>query len=93
MVPASAPFTIGWNLSMMPNKIFEQLMSTYSKPTPDAMCQNNLTFISAYNPKNPPELLFKHCANCQEVAIVAKVPYTSEQLLMNVINLFTCLGI
>ncbi len=50
-------------------------------------------FISAYNPKDPLKLLFMRCIDCQEVAIVAKVPYMSEQLLMNVFNLFTCLGI
>ncbi len=68
-------------------------MSTYGKPTPNAMRQNNLMYISTYNPKDPPKLLFKCCANCQDVAIVAKVSYKSEQLLMNVVDLFTCLGI
>jgi hypothetical protein len=92
--PTSAPSTIGWKLSMMANKIFEQLMLTYSKPTPDArMHKNNLTLISTYNLKDPPELLFKHCTDSQEVAIVAKVPYTFKQLLMNVVDLFTHLGI
>ena len=50
-------------------------------------------FFSAYNPQDPPELLFKRIADCQEVAIVAKVPYTTEQLLMNVVDLFTRAGI
>jgi hypothetical protein len=49
MAPASAPSTISWNSSMMPNKIFEQFMSTYSKPTSNAMHQNNLMFISTYS--------------------------------------------
>jgi hypothetical protein len=53
-------------------------MLTYGKPTPDAVHQNNVTFFSAYNPKDPPELLFKHITDCQEVAIVAKVPYTMD---------------
>ncbi len=92
-VPASALSTIGWNPLMLPNKIFEHLMSTYNKPSPDAMRQHNLTFISTYNPKDPPKLLFKCCADCQEVAIVAKVPYMSKKLLMNVDNLFTRSGI
>jgi hypothetical protein len=74
---------------MLPNDIFEQLMSTYGKLTPNAMHQNNLTFIAIYNPKDPPELLFKHCTNCQEIAIVARVPYMAKQILMNVVNLFT----
>ncbi len=78
---------------MLPNKIFDQLMCTYGKPTPDAVRQNNVMFFSAYNPQESLELLFKRIADCQEVAIVTKVPYTTEQLLMNVVNLFTCAGI
>jgi hypothetical protein len=68
-------------------------MLTYGKPTPDRMCQNNLTFIASYNLKDLLELLFKCCANCQEIAIVPRVPYTAEQLLMNIIGLFTLAGI
>ena len=52
-----------------------------------------MTFMSPYNPQNPPEILFKRCADCQEVAIIAKVKYTDEQLLMNVIDLLTHSGI
>jgi hypothetical protein len=37
IAPTTAPSTIGWNLMMLPNKIFEQLMSTYGKPSPNAM--------------------------------------------------------
>jgi hypothetical protein len=72
--PANTPFIIGWNSTMLPNEIFEQLMTMYGKPTPDAMRQNNLTFLSPYNPKDLPELLSKHCADCQEIAVIAKVP-------------------
>jgi hypothetical protein len=74
---------------MLPNEFFEQLMLTCGKPTPNMMRQNNLTFIAAYNPKDLPKLLFKHCANCQEIAIVASVPYMAKQLPMNIVNLFT----
>jgi hypothetical protein len=91
--PTTAPSTIGWNSTMLPNEIFEQLMTTYGKPTPKAMCQNNLTFLSPYSPKDLPKLLFKCCTNCQEISIVAKVPYMPKQLLMNVVNLFTHAGI
>ncbi len=68
-------------------------MLTYGKPSPDAMRQNNLTFIASYNLKDPPGLLFKRCASCQEIAIVARVPYSPEQLLMNIVDLFTHAGI
>jgi hypothetical protein len=72
--PATTPSTTSWNLTTLPNEIFEQLMLTYGKPTPNVMCQNNLTFIAAYNPQDPPKLLFKPCADFQEIAIVAWVP-------------------
>ena len=91
--PATAPDTVGWNSTMLPNDMFDQLMLTYGKPTPDAVRQNNLTFFSAYNPKDPPEVLFKRFADCQEIAIVAKVPFTTEQLLMNAVDLFTRCGL
>jgi hypothetical protein len=84
-----APATT-WNATMALNKIFDQQMLTYGKLMTNAIHQNNLTFITMYNPKDPPELLFKQCANCQEITIIAKVPYTSKQILMNVMDLFTC---
>ena len=90
--PATAPGTTGWNATMLPNDMFDQLMQTYGKPTPDAVRQNNMTFYSAYNPKDPPKVLFKRFTNCLEVAIIAKVPYTIEQLPMNAVNLFTRTG-
>jgi hypothetical protein len=93
IAPASSPNTVGWNSTMLPNEIINQLMTTYGKLIPDAVRQNNLTFIATYNPKDPPELLFKHVPNCQEVVIVTKVPYTMEQLLMNIVNLFTHFGV
>ena len=77
---------------MLPNDMFEQLMLTYGKPTPDAVRQNNMTFYSAYNPKDPPEVLFKRFADCQEIAIVARVPFTTQQLLMNAVDLLTRCG-
>jgi hypothetical protein len=91
--PASTPRTVGWNSTMLPNGMFDHLMLTYGKPTPDAVRQNNLTFFFAYNPKDPPEVLFKHFANCQEIAIDAKVPFTANQFLMNTFDLFTRSGL
>ena len=52
-----------------------------------------MTFLAPYNPQDPLEILFNRCADCQEVAIIAKVKYTDEQLLMNVIDLLTRCGI
>lgn len=93
VAPATTPPTIGWNSSMTLNDIFDQMMKTYGRPTPDAIRQNMMTFLAPYNSQDPPEILFKRCADCQEVAIIANVKYTDAQLLMNVINLLTRCGI
>jgi hypothetical protein len=71
---AGSPHTVGWNSTMLPNKIFIQLMLTYGKPTPDAVCQNNLMFFSMYNSQDPPKLLFKRITDCQEVFDRGKSP-------------------
>jgi hypothetical protein len=92
VAPATIPPTTGWNATMLPTEIFNQLQTTYGKPMPDAIRQNNLLFLAPYNPQEPPELLFKRCTDCQEIAILAKVPYTSEQMMMNVIDLLTRSG-
>ncbi len=64
-------------------------MVTYGKLTPKAMHQNNINFLAPYNPWDHPELLFKQCADSQEIAIIAKVPYMDKQLFMTVIGLLT----
>jgi hypothetical protein len=87
-LPTNPP-TVGWNASMLLNDIFDQLMKSYGCPMPNAMRQNMMTFLAPYNPQDLPEILFKHCTDCQEVAIIANVKYTNKQLLMNVINLLT----
>jgi hypothetical protein len=90
--PTTLP-TIGWNASMLLNDIFDQMMKMYDHPTPNAMCQNMMTFLSPYNPQDPPEILFKRCTNCQEVAIIANIKYSDKHLLMNVIDLLTRCGL
>jgi len=87
VAPATSPGTVGWNSTMSLNDIFNQLMTTYGKPTPDAMRQNNLNFLAPYNPQEPPEILFKRCKDFEEITIIAKVPDTPEQLLMNAVDL------
>jgi hypothetical protein len=57
------------------------------------MRQNMMTFLSPYNPQDPPEILFKRCTDCQEVAIIANVKYSNKQLLMNVIDPLTRCGL
>jgi hypothetical protein len=77
VAPSTVLPTIGWNASMSLNKIFNQLMKTYGRPTPNPMQQNMTMLLSPYNPQDPPEILFKWCANCQEISIIANVKYTN----------------
>jgi hypothetical protein len=93
VAPPPTPPTIHWNAPMLLNDIFDQMMKTYGHPTPNAMRQNMMTFLSPYNPHDLPEILFKHCTDCQEVAIIANVKYFDKQLLMNVIDLLTKCGL
>ncbi len=59
VAPPMNPPTTGWNATMSIRDIFDQMASTYSKPKPDAIRQNNVNFLAAYNPQDPPEILFK----------------------------------
>jgi hypothetical protein len=52
VAPPTNPPTIGWNASMLLNEIFNQLMKTYSRPMPDAIQQNMMTFLAPYNPQD-----------------------------------------
>ena len=93
VAPPTIPPTTGWNATMSIRNIFDQLASTYGKPTPDAMRQNNANFLAAYNPQDPPEILFKQCTNVQGIATLAKNPYTTQQLLIKAINLLARCGL
>ena len=74
----TTPPTTGWNSTMTIPGIFHQLAATYGKPTPYAMCLNNVNFLVAYNPQDPPEILFKRCTDVQEIATLAKNPYMTQ---------------
>jgi hypothetical protein len=67
--------------------IFDQRATTYGKPTPDTMRQNNLMFLAAYNLQDPPEILFRQCTDCNEIATLVQNPYTTQQLLQSSLDL------
>jgi hypothetical protein len=87
VAPPTIPPTTGWNVTMSIRDIFDQMASMYGKPTPDAMRQNNINFLAAYNPQDPPEIPFKQCTDFQEIETLAKNPYTTQQLIINAIDL------
>jgi hypothetical protein len=93
VAPPTTLSTTGWNATMSLCDIFDQLATTYGKPTPDTMCQNNLTFLAGYNPQDPPKILFKQCTNCQEIATLAQNPYTTQELFLNALDLIARCGL
>jgi hypothetical protein len=54
VAPPTTPPTTGWNATMSLHDIFDQLVTTYGKPTPDTICQNKLRFLAVYNLQDPP---------------------------------------
>ncbi len=85
------PALVGWNPSMEPRDIFDQITATYGRPTPAALLQNDTLFRSVYSPQDAPEVLFCKIKDCLEVQILREDPYMTQQLLNNVVRLlFQC---
>ena len=47
------PALTGWNASMEPREMFNQITATYGRPTPAALLQNDTLFRSVYSPQPP----------------------------------------
>jgi len=77
---------------MEPREMFDQITTTYGRPTPAALLQNDTLFRSVYSPNDAPEVLFRHIEDCQEVQILGEDPYTAQQLLNNVVRLLLQCG-
>jgi hypothetical protein len=72
---------------------FAQIISTYGRPTPAALLQNNTLFRCVYSPQDAPEVLFCCIEDCQEVQILGEDPYTAHQLLNNAVRLLLQCGL
>jgi hypothetical protein len=83
------PALAGWNPTMEVQEIFDQITSTYGRPTPVALLQNDTLFRHVYSPQpqDAPEVLFCCIEDCQEVQILGEDPYTAHQLLNNAVHL------
>jgi hypothetical protein len=84
---------VGWNPSMELREIFDTMMSTYGRPTPAALLQNDTLFCSVYSPQDAPEVLFRCSKDCQEVQILGNDPYTPQQMLNNAVCLLLGCGL
>jgi len=87
------PMLVGWNPSMEPREMFDQITTTYGRPTPAALLQNDTLFRSVYSPNDAPEVLFRRIEDCQEVQILGEDPYTAQQLLNNAVRLLLQCGL
>jgi hypothetical protein len=87
------PALVGWNPTMEIHEIFNQITSTYGRPTPAALLQNDILFRSVYSPQDAPEVLFCCIKDCQEVQILREDPYTAQQLLNNAVCLLLQCGL
>ncbi len=87
VAPLTTPPTTRWNATMSLCDIFDQLATTYGKPTPDTMHQKTSPSWLHTIRKTPPGILFKQCTNCQEIEALAQNPYTTQQLLLNAFDL------
>ena len=52
------PALAGWNPSMEPREMFDQITGTYGRPTPATLLQNDTLFRHVYSPQYAPEVLF-----------------------------------
>ncbi len=87
------PNLVGWNPAMELCNIFDQITTTYGRPTPAALLQNDTLFRSVYSPQDAPDVLFHCIEDCQEVQILGDDPYTPQQLLNNAVRLLLQCGL
>ena len=74
------PMLVGWNPSMEPQEMFDQITATYSKPTQGALLQNDTLFQIVYSPNDTPEVLFRHIEDCQTNSMQINKPCSNSLL-------------
>jgi hypothetical protein len=77
----------GWNASMSIQEILTQLETTYGKPTPMVLLNNELLFRSPMTTTDAPKMLFYRIKQCQEIATLAGDPYTQMQIMNTVVRI------
>jgi hypothetical protein len=67
--------------------MLNQLETTYGKPNAMALFANDTHFHSAFSPNDTPETLFHCIEQCQEIAVLAREPYSNVQVTNNTVRL------
>ncbi len=79
------PNLTGWNATMSVLDILTQLQDSYGKPDMMTIFKNETLYRSPMAPSDSPEVLFYRIEQCQEVQLIGKVPFTTEQILANAV--------
>ena len=81
------PNLTGWNATMSVLDILDQLQNSYGKPDMMTIFNNETLYRSPMAPSDSPEVLFYRIEQCQEVQIIGKVPFTTEQIIANAVRI------
>ncbi len=84
---SNIPTLTGWNASMSIMNMLDQLETTYGKPNAMTLFANDTLFRSAFNPNDATESLFHRIEQCQEIAVLARNPYSNIQVINNAVRL------
>jgi hypothetical protein len=77
----------GWNATMSVLDILTQLQDSYGKPDMMTIFKNETLYRSPMAPGSSPEMLFYRIEQCQEVQVIGKVPFTTEQIIANTVRI------
>ena len=81
------PNLTGWNATMSVLDILTQLQDSYGKPDMMTIFKNETLYRSPMAPSDSPEVLFYRIEQCQEVQLIGKVPFTTEQIIANAVRI------
>jgi len=81
------PNLTGWNATMSVLDILDQLQNSYGKPDMMTIFNNETLYRSPMAPSDSPEVLFYRIEQCQEVQIIGKVPFMTEQIIANAVRI------
>jgi hypothetical protein len=84
---SNIPTLTGWNTSMSIMYMLDQLETMYGKPDMMTLFANDTLFRSVFNPNDAPDALFHRIEQCQEIAVLARDPYSDVQVINNAVRL------
>jgi hypothetical protein len=84
---SNTPALTGWNATMSVLEILTQLQDSYGLPDMMTLFQNEALFRSKMAAGDSPETLFYRLEQCQEVQVIGKVPFSTEQIILNAVRI------